>query len=444
MRVKKLISSILVVVMLLSAVITVNAASFKDVKSSDWFYSSVNYVSDKGIMKGTSSTKFSPKATLTRAMGVTLLYRVAGTPSVSGITLPFTDVKGGQWYTDAVKWAYKNGIVNGKSSTYFDTNGNITRAEFATILNRYSDFMKYTLYVYRTDSVIDAGKVPEWAFMAVWKMYRSEIINGRSDGRFDPNAKITRAEAATMIERFMKAPKDGKSNNTNTETQPPVQNDPVPTTGKLVIKEKKYDYNGTNVMILNVENQTNKDLNITITAKFFDANGKLIVPQNRFIEGFPANYRNYVVFEPGVKFDSFTFDVKTENYNGTAFMKYLVCGTNLEVSAKPDWRDQMSDNPRSEIEFVFPLTATQKTDMDLWYVADFVVFDANGEIFWVNSGHMSITYQKSGSNGGKIRTCFYDTLYKDFKLPENLKGNCSGIISIRSVTDEPFEVNVPY
>jgi len=109
---KKLISIILATVMLISVSVSVSAASFRDVKSSDWYYTSVNYVADKGIMQGTTSTRFSPNKTLTRAMGVTLLYRVAGSPSVSG-SHPFSDVKNGQWYTDAVKWAYKNGIVTG-------------------------------------------------------------------------------------------------------------------------------------------------------------------------------------------------------------------------------------------------------------------------------------------------------------------------------------------
>ncbi len=231
---KKIISIILTVVLLLSAVITVNAASFTDVKSLDWFYSSVNYVADKGIMQGTSNTKFAPQASLTRAMGVTLLYRVAGTPSVSGVSIPFTDVKGGQWYTDAVKWAYQNGVVNGKSSTVFGTNDNITRAEFATILNRYSDFMKYTLPSTRSDFVKDVAEIPSWAFAAVTVMYKAEIINGKSGGIFDPKANITRAEAAAMIERFMKAPKNAGS---GTVTTPPVDNDPIPTTGKLVVKE---------------------------------------------------------------------------------------------------------------------------------------------------------------------------------------------------------------
>ena len=433
---KKLISIILTTVMLLATVITVNAASFTDVKSSDWFYTSVNYVADKGIMQGTSSTKFEPKTNLSRAMGVTLLYRVAGTPSVSGISIPFTDVKNGQWYTDAVKWAYSKGIVTGKSSTYFHTNGNITRAEFATILNRYSNFMKYTLPVKRSDTVADSGKIPEWAFMAVWNMYRAEIINGRDDGRFDPNAKITRAEAAAMIERFMKAPKDGSGNSTNTETQPPVQNDPVPTTGKIVIKEKKYDYNGTNVLILNVENQTSKHLNVTIKAKFLDANGKLILPQNRYIEGFPANYRNYVIFNPGVKFDKFTYEVETSTHTGSAYMQYFTTGNSVKIVAQPSIHDsnQGKENPRAELVATYRVMSSYPGS--LYYSAHFVLFDKNGDIFWLYTGPSSYSMGET-NDGNRPEFITYDNImYKDYVIPEVLKGECTGIVAIVGVADD--------
>ena len=436
---KKLISIILTAVMLLSAVITVNAASFKDVKSSDWFYSSVNYVADKGIMNGTSKTKFSPKSSLTRAMGVTLLYRVAGSPSVAGVNLPFTDVNGGQWYTDAVKWAYSKGIVTGKSNTFFHTNGNITRAEFATILNRYSAFMKYTLPVKRSDTVADSGKIPEWAFMSVWAMYRAEIINGRDDGRFDPNAKITRAEAAAMIERFMKAPKDGSGNNTNTETQPPVQNDPVPTTGKLVIKEKKYDYNGANVVILNVENQTSKHLNITIKAKFFDANGKMIVPQSRYIEGFPANYRNYVIFNPGVKFDKFTYEVETSTHTGPAYMQYFTAGNSVKIISQPSIIDSNMgvENPRAELEVTFRVMSSYPGVV--FYGAHFALFDKNGDLFyvWTGSSGLRMGQYPEDDDGNRPVFITYDNImYRDYVLPEELKGECTGIVALRGVSDD--------
>jgi len=430
---KKLISSILVVVMLLATVITVNAASFTDVKSSDWFYSSVNYVADKGIMQGTSNTKFAPKASLTRAMGVTLLYRVAGTPSVPGVNIPFADVKSGQWYTDAVKWAYKNGIVTGKSNTYFDTNGNITRAEFATILNRYSDFMKYTLPANRPDFVKDVAEIPSWAFAAVTVMYKAEIINGRNGGIFDPNAKISRAEAAAMIERFMKAPKDSSSNNTNTETQPPVEDPDIPTTGKLVIKEKKYDYNGANVMILNVENQSDKNINLTINAKYLDASDKTLYAENRMIEGFPANYQNYVVLQPGIKFDKFTYEVNASTYNGEAFMKYIIKEPSVIVKAIPCSFDQMKDTVRAEVQITYSLDT--KYELDLFYFADFVLFDNKGEIYHIKNNHPSII--NNNLRGQKLVSIIYDDiLYKDFVMPDNLKGNCSGIVALKEVTQE--------
>jgi len=439
MRVKKLISSILVVVMLISTVITVNAASFTDVKSSDWFYSSVNYVADKGIMQGTSSTKFEPKTNLSRAMGVTLLYRVAGTPSVSGVSIPFIDVKAGKWYTDAVKWAYKNGVVNGKSSTVFGTNDNITRAEFATILNRYSNSKNYTLPVNRDGTFADAGNIPEWAFMAVWNMYRAEIINGRDDGRFDPNAKISRAEAAAMIERFMKAPKDGSSNNTNTETQPPVEDPDIPTTGKLVVKEKKYDYNGANVMILNVENQSDKNLNLTITAKYLDASGKTLKAENRNIEGFPANYRNYVIFNPGIKFDKFTFEVKASTHTGPAYMQYFTTGNSVEIIARPSIHDsnQGVENPRAELKATFRVMSSYQGH--LHYGAHFVLFDKNGDIFYVYTGRSGfiIGEYPEVDDGNRPHIITYDNImYKDYVMPEELKGECTGLVAITGVSDE--------
>jgi hypothetical protein len=88
---------------------------FADIKSSDWFYGDVEYVTTDNLMFGTSTEPmlFSPNMTLTRGMVVTVLYRIAGSPDVSGLTNPFDDVDEGKWYTDAVKWATTNGIVSG-------------------------------------------------------------------------------------------------------------------------------------------------------------------------------------------------------------------------------------------------------------------------------------------------------------------------------------------
>lgn len=428
---KKLLSIILTAVMLLTAVITVNAASFSDVKSSDWFYTSVNYVSDKGIMQGTSSTKFSPKTNLSRAMGVTLLYRVAGTPSVSGVSIPFTDVKAGKWYTDAVKCAYQSGVVNGKSSTVFGTNDNITRAEFATILNRYSDFKNYTLPANRTGTLADMSSIPSWAFMAVWNMYRAEIINGKSGGIFDPNANMTRAEAAAMIERFMKAPKNA---DTGTGTQTPIEKPDIPTTGKLVVKEKKYDYQGNNVMILNVENQTDKNLNVTIIAKYQDASGKAIKTEIRQIEGFPANYRNYVILNPGIKFDKFSFEVKTSKYTGHAYMQYLASDSSVKIVAQPSIMDSNEGkDPRAELETTYHVTTSYPGDF--YYSAHFVLFDKNGDIFYVLTRHTGFLMTETDDGNRPIFITYDNIKYRDYTMPDVLKGNCTGIVAFTKASD---------
>jgi len=431
----KKLTSIILFAVLLATVITVNAASFSDVKSSDWYYSSVNYVSDKGIMQGTSSTKFSPKASLTRAMGVTLLYRVAGTPSVSGVNIPFTDVKGGQWYTDAVKWAYKNGIVTGKSNTYFDTNGNITRAEFATILNRYSDFMKYTLPANRADFVTDAAKIPSWAFVAVNTMYKAEIINGRNGGVFDPNANITRAEAAAMIERFMIAP---KNTGDSTETLPPVDNDPIPTTGKLVIKEKKYDYNGANVMILNVENQSNKNLNLTISAKYLDASGKILYAENRMIEGFPANYQNYVVLQPGIKFDKFTYEVKTSSYSGETYMQcFSIDEDYLKVYAGGNPFDVGSNATHKRASVFIDTVVYHNATINLKINADFVLFDSTGEIYLIRQ-YIGTFYSNAKKDEMTLLYTYDNISFDDYKLPDTVANNPKLVMAMESVTKSPY------
>ncbi len=425
---KKVISTILAVVMLLTAIITVNAASFSDVKSSDWFYTSVNYVADKGIMQGTSSTTFAPTTSLSRAMGVTLLYRVAGTPSVSGVNIPFTDVQSGQWYTDAVKWAYKNGVVNGKSSTVFGTNDNITRAEFATIVNRYSNSMNYKLPVNRTNFVSDVEAIPSWAFEAVNVMFKAEIINGKDGGIFDPSANITRAEAAAMIERFMKAPKNAGSGTVT----PPVDDDPVPTTGKLVVKEKKYDYNGANVMILNVENQSSKNLTLTITAKYQDASGKTIRTGTRTIEGFPANYRNYVILQPGIKFDKFSFEVKATAFSGEALMKYIsyvptTTASLIPLASRPgpEYGTYPPGQERATIDF--DVTFTNSYGSELKATRDLVFFDNTGKIFYITQYG---TGAEVPSSRHHIFCSYYDILYTDFKFPSNLNGELTYISGV--------------
>lgn len=208
MKLKKALSLILSVVMILSAVPLLTEAdevqikAFADVKETDWFCEDVNFVASRGIMKGTSDTCFAPKTTLSRAMSVTVLYRMAGKPAFDRVPYGFTDVEEGSWYTDAVKWAYSCGIVKGKSDTSFAPADEITRAEFVVLLSRYAYHMELELPEIRGGSLSDSMLTPAYAKLSEKLMYRAGVVNGVPGNKFAHYAKITRAEAAAMINRF--------------------------------------------------------------------------------------------------------------------------------------------------------------------------------------------------------------------------------------------------
>ena len=180
------------------------ALPFRDVGAGEWYYGNVKYVYENGIMKGTSDTEFSPDGTLTRAMCVTILHRMAGEPTVN-VKLKFTDVKPGEYYEKPVVWAFARGIVKGRTETEFDPDGNITRAEFATMLFRYMKASRLTLTETNDSVPSDADMIPEFAADAVNALYRAEIVTGKGGGVFDPDAQITRAETAAMTERFQRS-----------------------------------------------------------------------------------------------------------------------------------------------------------------------------------------------------------------------------------------------
>ncbi len=183
---------------------------YKDVKDSDWFYNNIDFVNKNGIMNGVGNGLFAPNTTLTRAMAVTIIYRLDDSyfknsgDKKSFDPMNFTDVPEGTWFTDPVKWANKFGIVLGRSAEIFDPNGAITRAEFASMLYRFFIF-KSVLLIEGADSSetpSDFERVPEYAKEAVLRLFSAKVINGRPGGIFDSNALITRAEAAAMIDRF--------------------------------------------------------------------------------------------------------------------------------------------------------------------------------------------------------------------------------------------------
>ena len=176
---------------------------FNDAKKSDWFYKSMRFAYSNGLMNGTGTDKFAPQSNLTRAMLVTMLYRLEGEPTITGAT-EFSDVPSGQWYTNAIAWASKNGIVNGVGDDKFNPNGNITREQLAVMLYRYSEFKKLgTATEVSLGSYTDAEEISSWASDALkWANSRS-FITGRTATTLAPKGTATRAEVATIMQRFM-------------------------------------------------------------------------------------------------------------------------------------------------------------------------------------------------------------------------------------------------
>jgi len=138
-------------------------------------------------------------------MIVTILYRMAGSPSVAGLANPFGDVADGQYYTDAVKWAAANGIVDGYGNGTFGPNDYVTREQLAAILYRYMVSIgegPQGEWMIRLNFT-DAGNISGYAAEAVTYLYLRGVITGYPDGSFRPQGLATRAEVAAMIHRLL-------------------------------------------------------------------------------------------------------------------------------------------------------------------------------------------------------------------------------------------------
>lgn len=163
-----------------------------------WYHEAVDFTVSEGLMSGIGGGKFDPNGTMTRAMMVTVLYRMAGSPAVSGPS-SFTDVPEGQWYSDAIAWAQDNGIVLGVLADKFDPNGYVTREQIATILWRYENKPEVTADL---SSFKDAASISEYAVDAMTWAVSEGIFQGDA-GNLKPTAYATRAEFACIIMRYL-------------------------------------------------------------------------------------------------------------------------------------------------------------------------------------------------------------------------------------------------
>ena len=178
------------------------AGLFDDVGADAWYASSVDYVKYGRLMYGTGNNLFQPDAQMTRAMFAQVLYALEGSPSVRGLSCPFTDA-GGSWYTDAVIWAYHAGVVAGVSATQFAPNEALTREQMVTMLYGYAG---RTEQLSGSDGALasyqDQASVSDWAREAMAWAVSTGVITGTSTTTLAPQKIGTRAEVATVLMQF--------------------------------------------------------------------------------------------------------------------------------------------------------------------------------------------------------------------------------------------------
>ena len=156
-------------------------------------------------MNGVTDTAFAPDTATSRAMLVTILWRMEGSPVVNYF-MQFEDVLQEQWYTEAIRWAASTGIVNGYSNTKFGVNDSITREQMATILYRYSISKGFALFDNTYVSFFgDATKVSTWAYDALNWSVGNGLIQGVGNNTLNPQGTATRAQTATILMRFCEA-----------------------------------------------------------------------------------------------------------------------------------------------------------------------------------------------------------------------------------------------
>lgn len=175
---------------------------FSDVSAGAWYYDSVMYVFNNGIMSGVGSGVFGPGQSTTRAMLVTMLYRMEGSPAVSAGN-GFDDVEDGSWYADAVLWASSNGIVEGVSDTAFAPGESVTREQIATLLYRYAQYKGVELAEGADLSAYaDAGQIGSWAYEALAWANAAGLVSGRSETELAPAGTALRSEVAAILARY--------------------------------------------------------------------------------------------------------------------------------------------------------------------------------------------------------------------------------------------------
>ena len=210
MKLRKIAALALAVIMLAGVLMTgaVSAAEempFRDVAAGKWFYDAVKYVWERELMTGVAPDRFEPNGSMTRAMFVTVLGRLAGAEGSE--TNPFPDAKSGTWYSKYVGWAVDRGIVKGYEDGTFRPDTNLSREEMAACMARYIDAMGLNM-PRENDAVYeftDDDRIAGWAEGYVDVLRTAGIVRGDDNVNYNPKSEITRAEMATLIGNLIRA-----------------------------------------------------------------------------------------------------------------------------------------------------------------------------------------------------------------------------------------------
>lgn len=202
---KKLLAILLAAALLIPCLAFPASAAdhpFTDVSSGSWFAENVQYVYDHQLMNGVEAARFGPEETMTRAMLVTVLYRMDGSKTVTG-ELPFQDVAPGEWYYDAVRWAYERRVTTGVDAVTFSPNDPITREMLVTFFYRYAN--EIAMDTSETDDLYtfdDTDKISDYAFTPFQWAVQDGVVNGFTETELYPAGNATRAQCAAIMQRF--------------------------------------------------------------------------------------------------------------------------------------------------------------------------------------------------------------------------------------------------
>ena len=213
---KRLLSMLLAVLMVMSLSVTAvyaedtatdnsDALPFTDVKDGKWYTDAVKYVYANGLMNGMTATTFVPKGELTRAQFAKMLWSLAGSPATEP-NLKFADTKNNKWYSESLTWAVNAGIVNGYNEggkLLFKPDNKITRDELAKMIVTFLEYMDVEIVGENVpESFTDAAKFQKWAKPYIDAVRLSGLMEGKEGGKFDPKANATRAEGAIILMRM--------------------------------------------------------------------------------------------------------------------------------------------------------------------------------------------------------------------------------------------------